>query len=404
MRRVVITGCGTINALGNNVSETWTSLQEGKSGINHLDIKDVNKLSSKVGAQVKIDDNSLEKILKKKRDNFDRVTLLALLACQEAVNCSGINFDETLGKSSGVILGTAGGGLITQDSSFQKVYSENKNRVHPLTVPKLMHNAATSQISIDYDVFGPSFTISTACASSSHAIGQAFQMIRNGNVLAVLAGGSESMLCYGGLKAWEGLRITAKEKCRPFCATRDGMIQGEGATVFVLEELEHALKRKAEIHAEIIGFSMTADSSNFLNPSVDGLIRAMSLALIDAKLSPIDINYINTHGTGTAVNDRAESLAILKLFGNERNTYLASSTKSMHGHLIGASGAIELLSCILALKKGVLAPTINFEKYDGQCNINLVTNDAQNLHVSQTISNSFAFGGLNAVLVLKKFH
>ena len=329
---------------------------------------------------------------------------MALLACQEAVNCSGINFDEGLGKSSGVILGTAGGGLITQDNSFQKVYSENKNRVHPLTVPKLMHNAATSQISIDYDVFGPSFTISTACASSSHAIGQAFQMIRNGNVLAVVAGGSESMLCYGGLKAWEGLRITAKEKCRPFCATRDGMIQGEGATVFVLEELEHALKRKAEIHAEIIGFSMTADSSNFLNPSVDGLIRAMSLALLDAKLSPTDINYINTHGTGTTVNDRVESSAILKLFGNERNTYLASSTKSMHGHLIGASGAIELLSCILALKKGVLAPTINFEKYDGQCNINLVTNDAQTLPVSQTISNSFAFGGLNAVLVLKKFH
>ena len=404
MRRVVITGCGTINALGDNVLETWEAMQKGKCGIKQLDIFDVDKLSSAVGAQIKISDNILEKVLEKKPDKFDRTTLLALIASKEAIKCSGINFTETLGKSSGVIMGTAGGGLGTQDSNFRKVYSENKNRIHPLTVPKLMHNAATSQISIDYDIFGPSFTISTACASSSHAIGQAFQMIRSGSMLSMIAGGSESMLCYGGLKAWEGLRITAKEKCRPFCATRDGMIQGEGATVYVLEELEHALKRGAEIYAEIVGFSMTSDSSDFLNPSVDGLIRAMSLALSDANLSPIDINYINTHGTGTTVNDRIESLAILKLFGKENNTYLASSTKSMHGHLIGASGALELLPCILALRKGILAPTVNYEMYDAKCNINLVTNEATDLNVLNTISNSFAFGGLNAVLVLKRFH
>ena len=211
------------------------------------------------------------------------------------------------------------------------------------------------------------------------------------------------MLCFGGLKAWEGLRIMTTGKCRPFCATRDGMIQSEGATVFILEELDHALSRNADIYAELVGYSMNSDAFDIMNPSPNGLERAMELALTDAKLDPECIGYINAHGTGTYVNDKIESLAINKIFKGKCSKPFVSSTKSMHGHLIGGSGAIELLSCILALKKGILAPTINFEKEDPLCAINLVKNNSVEAKVTNVMSNSFAFGGLNAVLVVRSF-
>ena len=402
MKRVVITGCGTINPLGRNVEETWKSLAEGKDGISKLDIPNIERLSIKNGGQIKIK-SILESLPKHFDTNADRVTLLSLIASTEAVNSSGINFEQPLNELSAVILGTAGGGLTTQDENFKKVYEQKRNRVHPLTVPRLMHSASASAISIENNITGPTFTVSTACASSNHAIGQAFALIRSGQIVTAVAGGADSMLCFGGLKAWAGLRIMANDKCRPFCATRDGMIQSEGATVFILEELDHALSRNADIYAELVGYSMNSDAFDTMNPSPKGLERAMELALNDAKLDPECIGYINAHGTGTYVNDKIESLAINKIFKGKRFKPFVSSTKSMHGHLIGGSGAIELLSCILALKKGILAPTINFEKEDPLCAINLVKNNSVEAKVTNVMSNSFAFGGLNAVLVLTSF-
>ena len=402
MKRVVITGCGTINPLGRDVEETWKSMVEGKDGISELDIPNIERLSVKRGGQVKTK-SILGNLPRNYDKNVDRVTLLSLIASAEAVNSSGINFDQPLNELSAVILGTAGGGLTTQDENFRKVYEQKKNRVHPLTVPKLMHSASASKISIENNINGPTFTVSTACASSNHAIGQAFAMIRSGQIITAITGGADSMLCFGGLKAWEGLRIMSTDKCRPFCATRDGMIQSEGATIFVLEELEHALRRNANIYAEITGFSMNSDAFDIMNPSPNGLVRAMKLALTDAKLDPECIGYINAHGTGTYVNDKVESLAINKVFKTERSKQFVSSTKSMHGHLIGGSGAVELLSCILAIKKGILAPTINFEKEDPLCDINLIKNNSVEAKVTNVMSNSFAFGGLNAVLILRSF-
>ena len=402
MKRVVITGCGTINPLGRNVEETWKSLAEGKDGISKLDIPSIERLSIKNGGQVKIK-SILENLPKNFNTNADRVTLLSLIASIEAVNSSGINFEQPLNESCAVILGTAGGGLTTQDENFKKVYEQKRNRVHPLTVPRLMHSASASAISIENNITGPTFTVSTACASSNHAIGQAFALIRSGQIVTAVTGGADSMLCFGGLKAWEGLRVMATDKCRPFCATRDGMIQSEGATVFILEELDHALSRNADIYAELVGYSMNSDAFDIMNPSAKGLERAMELALTDAKLDPECIGYINAHGTGTYVNDKIESLAINKIFNGKCLKPFVSSTKSMHGHLIGGSGAIELLSCILALKKGILAPTINFEKEDPLCAINLVKNNSVEAKVTNVMSNSFAFGGLNAVLVLRSF-
>ena len=402
MKRVVITGCGTINPLGRDVEETWKSMVEGKDGISELDIPNIERLSVKIGGQVKTK-SILGNLPRNFDTNVDRATLLSLIASAEAVNSSGINFDQPLNELSAVILGTAGGGLTTQDENFRKVYEQKKNRVHPLTVPKLMHSASASKISIENNINGPTFTVSTACASSNHAIGQAFAMIRSGQIITAITGGADSMLCFGGLKAWEGLRIMSTDKCRPFCATRDGMIQSEGATIFVLEELEHALRRNANIYAEITGFSMNSDAFDIMNPSPNGLVRAMKLALTDAKLDPECIGYINAHGTGTYVNDKVESLAINKVFKTERSKQFVSSTKSMHGHLIGGSGALELLSCILAIKKGILAPTINFEKEDPLCDINLIKNNSVEAKVTNVMSNSFAFGGLNAVLILRSF-
>ncbi len=402
MNRVVITGCGTINPLGRNVSETLESLAEGKDGIGKLDIPNLERLSVKIGGQIRSQPMACD-MPNKLNSKADRATFLSLVASNQAIRSSGICFEGALTESSAIILGTAGGGLITQDENFRKIYEERRNRVHPLTIPRLMHNASVSQISIENNIIGPAYTISTACASSSHAIGQAFSMIRSGQILAAITGGSDSMLCLGGLKAWEGLRIMSNDKCSPFCETRDGLVQGEGATIFILEQLEHALKRKAEIYAEIVGFSMNSDALGIMNPSDKGLVRAMKLALDDAGFNPEDVDYINAHGTGTTINDRVESSAINSLFGKQNAKNFVSSTKSMHGHLIGGSGAVELLSCILALKNGILPPTINFTKPDPLCKLNLITNEAIETKANRAISNSFAFGGLNAVLALQSF-
>ncbi len=325
-----------------------------------------------------------------------------MIAAEEAIAQSGLEFTGHIAAEAGVVLGTSGGGLNTQDDNYRAVYEEGKNRVHPFIVPKLMNNAAASHVSMTYNLKGPSFTVATACASSNHAMGQAFWLIRSGAARAMVTGGSESMLCFGGVKAWEGLRVMSKDACRPFSANRNGMVQGEGAGVFVFEEYEHAKARGAVILAEVVGFSMTSDASDIVMPSQQGAARAISGAMKDAKINPEQVGYINAHGTGTAANDKTECAAVASVFGTHADQLMISSTKSMHGHLIGGTGAVELLACIMALREGVIAPTIGYEEPDPECALDVVPNEAREAKVDYVMSNAFAFGGMNAVLALKK--
>ncbi len=401
MKRVVITGQGTINALGPDVPTTLEAMREGRCGIGPLDVRDVDRLMVKIGGQVRDYDEHTH-FNRQQIALYDRFTQFALLAADQAISQAGLEFSGELAARSGVVLGTSGGGLSTQDENYRAVYEEGKNRVHPFVVPKLMNNAAASHVSMQWNLKGPSFTVATACASSNHAMGQAFHMIRSGMTRVMITGGAEAMLCFGGVKAWEGLRVMSKDACRPFSATRNGMVQGEGAGIFVFEEFEHAKARGAEILAEVVGFAMTSDASDIVMPSKQGAARAISAALKDAQMAPEEVGYINAHGTGTAANDKVECAAVADAFGRHADDLMISSTKSMHGHLIGGTGAVELLACIMALKDGVIAPTIGYEEPDPECALDVVPNEARKAEVTAVLSNAFAFGGLNAVLALRK--
>ena len=401
MHRVVITGAGAVSPLGMDVNTIFSSLSEGISGITPLNFYNSERLSVKIGGQIH-GYNPDDYFSKQEKSIYDKFTQFALIASKEAILESGLEFNEDDCTKIGVILGTAGGGLQTQDENYRQVYENGKNRVHPFIVPKLMNNAAASHVSIKFNIQGPCFTIASACSSSNHAMGLALNLLRTGTIKVAITGGSESMLCFGGIKAWEGLRVMSKESCRPFCKTRDGMVQGEGAAVFIFENYEHAKKRGANILAEVAGFSMTSDAHDIVNPSKKGAARAINGALIDSKLNPEDIEYINAHGTGTLANDKTECAAIKEVFKNYSQNLMISSTKSMHGHLIGGTGAVELLSCILALNKNTLAPTINYQKVDPDCDLDVIPNIAREKKIKCTLSNSFAFGGLNAVIALKK--
>ncbi|MCO4778443.1 MULTISPECIES: beta-ketoacyl-[acyl-carrier-protein] synthase family protein [Lentibacter] len=401
MKRVVITGAGTINALAHNVPDTLKAMAEGRCGIGQLVMQDVERLAVQIGAQVQgFEPENL--FNRQQLSLFDRFTQFTLIAAREAIAQSGLSFSGELAARSGVILGNSGGGMTTLDENYRSVYEEGKNRVHPFVVPKLMNNAAASHVSMEFNLKGPSFTVASACASSNHAMAQAFQMVHGGLAPVMVTGGSESMLCFGGVKAWEGLRVMSKDACRPFSANRNGMVQGEGAGIFVFEEYEHARARGADILAEVAGFAMSSDAADIVMPSKQGAARAISGALRDAKLNREDVGYINAHGTGTAANDKTECAAVADAFGAHADKLMISSTKSMHGHLIGGTGAVELLACIMALRDGIIAPTIGYEEADPECALDIVPNEAREAKVSAALSNAFAFGGLNAVIALRK--
>ena len=402
MKRVAITGAGTINALGVTVDQTLDAMREGRCGIGPLSFRDVERLSIQIGGQV--NDFVPETVFNRQQMVlFDRFTQFTLIAAKQAIAQSGLTFSGDLSATSGVVLGTAGGGVSTWDENYRTVYEEGKNRVHPFVVPKLMNNAAASHVSMEYNLKGPSFTVSTACASSNHAMAQAFSMVRSGMSKVMVTGGSESMLCFGGVKAWEGLRVMSKDACRPFSANRNGMVQGEGAAIFVFEDLDHAKARGAEILAEVVGFAMSSDAADIVMPSKQGAARAMAGAMRDGGINPDEVGYISAHGTGTAANDKTECAAVADVFGHHADDLMISSTKSMHGHLIGGTGAVELLACIMAVRDGVIAPTIGYEEFDPECALDVVPNTAREARVDVALSNAFAFGGLNAVLALRKF-
>ena len=401
MHRVVITGAGTINALGHDVPATLDAMREGRCGIGPLEMRDLDRLAIQIGGQVR-GYAPEEHWNRQQIALYDRFTQFTLIAAREAIAQSGLSFGGELAARSGVVLGTAQGGLNTSDENYRAVYEEGRNRVHPFVVPKLMNNAGASHVSMAHNLKGPGFTVATACASSNHAMGLAFQFVRSGLAPVMVTGGSESLLCFGGLKAWEGLRVMSKDACRPFSLNRNGMVQGEGAGVFVFEEREHARARGAEILAEVVGFAMSSDAADVVMPNQQGAARAMAGALADGHVAREEVGYINAHGTGTAANDKTECAAVADVFGAHADDLTISSTKSMHGHLIGGTGAVELLACIMALRDGVVAPTIGYEEPDPECALDVVPNEARERPVEVALSNAFAFGGFNAVLALRR--
>lgn len=403
LRRVAITGMGAISPLGVGAEALWQGLREGRSAIGPLHHPDAERLRVKVAAQVPDSFDPAANIDERTLPMLDRTSEFALHAAREAVAQSGLDFrHDQLGLRTAVIVGTGVGGETTQDEQSRRLYGENATRAHPLTIVRLMTNASASQISIAWGLRGPTFAVASACASANHAIIQAAQMIRWGLADVAITGGTEACLTYGALKAWEAMRVLADDTCRPFSINRRGLVLGEGAGIFVLESMEHAQARGATILAELAGSGMTADATDIVMPSADGAAAAMRQALDDAGLAPQDVDYVNAHGTGTQANDVTESRAIRLAFGAHAERLAVSSTKSMHGHALGASGALELVAVIGALRDSVVPPTANLDQVDPDCDLDYVPNVGRSMPVRAALSNSFAFGGLNAVLALKR--
>ena len=402
--RVVITGMGGVSSIGMSVPEIYNSLREGKSGIGQLEFPDVSRLKVKTGGQIKnFDPSNFFEF--KQVGRMDRFSQFALLAANEAITTSGLKTcKEDWSENAGIILGSSIGGIETINYSYKQVFEEGHNRLHPLTIPKIMNNSATSLISIKYKIQGPSFTVSSACSSANHAMGLAYETIKSRKSEVMITGGSESFLSFGGIKPWESLRILSQSKCRPFSKGRDGLVHGEGAGIFVFESLESAKKRKATIIAEVVGFSMSSDASDLIKPNNIGPKKALRGVLKDGMINKSEVSYINAHGTGTILNDKVECEAINTVFGPHTRALKVSSTKAMHGHLIGATAAIELLACTLAVSEKVIPPTINYVGLDPDCDLDVVPNYSQELKsVDVVLNNSFAFGGMNAVLALRKY-
>jgi nodulation protein E len=391
VRRVVVTGIGVVSALGLDRQAFWRGLTEGRCGIQPIESVDCSALKFRLGAEVKQFD-PLAWLTAKEAEMLDRSTQFAVVAAMEAVADSGA---EVRGDRAAVVTGCSVGGKCTEDEAYQGLYQERRTRFDPLTIPRIMTNAGASWISIRQRITGPCYTVSTACASASHAMGQAFWMVRSGLAEVAVTGGHEAPFALGLLRAWESMRVVSPEPCRPFSQDRRGLSLGEGAAMFVLESLEAARARGAHVYAEIRGLGMSADAGHITMPSADGAARAMRAALRDAGLAAEQIGYINAHGTGTLANDATEALAIREVFATPPPV---SATKSMHGHALGAAGALEAAATVLAMDRGVLPPTVNFTAADAQCELDVIPNAARALRVEAALSNSFAFGGVNAVL------
>ena len=408
MRRVVITGIGVFASTGKNAESFFETLVQGRSAIRRIQQFDPSALSVQIAAEIP-DYDPLGYFPAKRLDLLDRFSQFALLAAKEAMDSSGIQLRDEERPRFGVVTGTGMGGATTFESGYFKLFAEQATRLHPFTIPKIMHNAATSQICMDFGAQGPALTTATACSSSGHAIGEAFHLIKYGMADMMLTGGTEAPLTFGMIRSWESVRVLAmgngdpSKACRPFSADREGLVMGEGAAMFLLEELEHAQQRGARIYAEIAGFGMSSDASHITQPSIDGPARAVRMALAEAEVNPEEVDYINAHGTGTRVNDVTETQVIKEVFGDHARKVAISSTKSMHGHVMGATGAVEMAATIQAIDRGVIPPTANYTQPDPECDLDYVPNQAREKPVRVAVSNSFAFGGLNAVLLVRRF-
>ena len=400
MKGIAVTGLGCISALGGNVEENWAALSTGRSAIEHLQGFEETDLKVATAAQAKdfVPESHFQAA---QLGLLDRHSQLALVAAREAVEDAGLSPEQL--EPMAAVVGTGCGGKETDELTYQRLYRDGKPRVHPFTIPRGMPSAASSQVSMQLGIQGPCFTLASACASANHAIAQAVLMIRAGIVDAAIAGGADAPFTYGLLKSWEALRVLSPETCRPFSADRKGLVLGEGAGMVILESLEHAQARGAHIYAILSGIGMSADAAHITDPASEGAARAMQAALADARKDPGEIDYINAHGTGTLLNDPSETRAIHAVFGRDAERLLVSSTKSMHGHTLGAAGAIELIATVKALQEGVIPPTANFTAPGEGCDLNYVPNEPARVSCKSAMSNSFAFGGLNAVLVVDRF-
>jgi nodulation protein E len=400
--RVVVTGLGQISSLGHDVPHFWDALAAGRVGIGPIEALDSSRLSMKNVAEVKGYDPHV--LLEGRPFQWlDRFAQFALVASLEAVRDSGVEFTEALRERSAVVTGSAAGGQQAYEEGSILLFERGRQRVHPLSVPRIMMNAGASQVATEFGIVGPTYTVSTACAASNHAIGQAFWMVRQGLVDLALAGGSEAPFSLGYLKAWEAAQALDPEHCRPFSADRKGTTLGEGAAMLVLEPLDRAVERGAKIYGEIVGFGMSADASHVTQPSGAGAVRAMRAAISDAAIEPDRVDYVNAHGTGTPLNDKVESAALHQVFGARTRSIPVSSTKSMHGHTQGAAGALEAVATLLTLKNGLIPPTASFTGADPEVDLDVVPNQARAASPEYALSNTFGFGGLNAVLAFRRW-
>ncbi|MGE3065457.1 MAG: beta-ketoacyl synthase [Hyphomicrobiaceae bacterium] len=401
-RRVVVTGLGAVTPIGHTVDEFWAGMQEGKSGVGPLEGFPLDDLKILIAAQIKGFDHRA-RLKHFRRDKIilhaDRYSWFAAAAADEAVRQSGLEVPFPNAQRTACIIGSGAGGFVTLETAYRDLFILNKRATHPLTLLRIIGSSAASHIGIEFGVKGPTFATCSACSTAAHAVGVGRDYIRHGLVDIAVVGASESVINYGVMKAWQAMHVLSPEGCFPFAKKRNGTVLADGAGVLVLESYEHAKARGATILAEIAGFGMTSDSKDMVNPDIDGPSEAMRLALEDAALSPAQIDYVNAHGTATTINDRNETNAIKKVFGAHAKNLAISSTKSMHGHPLGAGGGIEAVACVKAMQNGWVPPTIGLDEADPECDLDYVPNVGRKKPVTYAMSNSFAFGGLNAVLV-----
>ncbi|RWP37148.1 MAG: beta-ketoacyl-[acyl-carrier-protein] synthase family protein [Mesorhizobium sp.] len=398
-KRVVITGIGGLCGLGTNVPAIWDEMRAGRSAIGPIVNSELHDLKIRVGCEIRtLPEHGIDR---KQAVSMDRFSLLATIAAREAAEQAGLSLHAANTYRMGSIVGVGVCGWEAIEESYRAILLEGKNRTGIFTVPKVMPGAAAGHVSMNLGLRGPVFGITSACSSSNHAIASAVDQIRLGRADVMLAGGTDAPLVWGILKGWEALRVLAPDTCRPFSADRQGLVLGEGAGMVVLETYEHAMARGATILAEIAGAGLSGDASDIVAPTIEGPEAAMRFCLVDARLNPEDIDYINAHGTGTKANDQIETAAIKRVFGDHAQKLSISSTKSMHAHCLGASGALELIACVMAIREGIVPPTANFRETDADCDLDITPNVARERKVRAAISNGFAFGGTNAVLAFK---
>lgn len=400
-RRVAVTGLGVISAVGADRESFWQAVSTGRCGIRPMQLLPPGSVRFPNAAEVP-GYRSTDYFDEKDAAFLDRFAQFQTIAAREAVRDAGVSFNNGMSESTAIVTGSCVGGQTTEDDGFRDLYTGRSARFHPFSIPRTMANGGASRVSMEFGITGPVYTVTTACSSSNHAIGQAFWMVRNGAAEIALAGGSEAPFSLGLMKAWEAMRVVSTDTCRPFSKDRKGLIIGEGAAMLVLEPLEAARARGAKIYAELCGFGMSADAHHITQPSAEGAAKAMRSALRDAGLAPEQLGYINAHGTGTPSNDPTETSAIRTVFGRHAEKLLVSSTKSMHGHALGAAGAIEAVATVLALHHGIAPPTVNYTEPDAECDLDIAPNSARAMQAEAALSNSFAFGGLNAVLAFRR--
>ena len=399
-RRVVITGLGAVSGLGLNATAFWEALIAGQSAIKPL-LLPMEDIKISMGALVPQFDPECY-FSSEDLTLLDRFSQLAVIAAREAVEDAGLVRGEDTVTRAAAVIGSGCGGKHTDEATYDQLYKQQRSRAHPLTIPKGMPSAAASMVSKHLGIKGPTFALASACSSGSHAVIQGYSMIKSGMVDVALVGASDAPFTFGLLKSWEALRVATHDTCRPFCADRSGIVLGEGAGMLVLESEQHAKQRGIRIYAEFAGCGMTSDAGHITRPDITGIANTINNALQHSGICFERVGYVNAHGTGTEVNDAAETEAIRQAFGDHANNLAVSSTKSMHGHALGASSALELVATALAIYHGNIPPTANFTVADEQCDLDYVPNVARQQEIDVAISNSFAFGGLNAVIAVQK--